>query len=120
MSKNTGLKIASIGLFLFGAFELMGLMMLFAPEEYLPSGFESQSLFWAVLSGIYGIARVIAGYAIWLNKKWGWMFGILLCLTTMIVAPTINPFGIVDLLFSVIITINLLYAIYGQEKILQE
>ena len=98
----------------------MGLMMLFAPKEYLPANFETQSLFWAVLSGIYGIARLIAGYAIWVNKKWGWMFGILLCLTTMIVAPTIIPFGIVDLILAVIITISLLYANYGHEKIIQE
>jgi len=120
MSRKTSQKIASIGLFLFGGFELMGLMMLFAPKEYLPSSFETESLFWALLSGIYGVARIIAGYAIWTNKKWGWAFGLFLCLTTMIIAPTINPFGIIDLILAIIITISLLYTHYGNEKILQE
>jgi hypothetical protein len=120
MSNKASLKIAAIGLFLFGIFELLGLLMLLAPAEYLPAGFETQSLFWAVLSGIYGLARIVAGYAIWRNQKWGWVLGLLLCLTTMAVAPTINPFGIVDLILAVLISISLLYARYGTEPIIAE
>ena len=116
MNKQIGLKIASIGLCLFGLFEIMGVLILVAPEEYMPAGFESQPVFWSVLSGIYGIARVIAGIAVWKKRKWGMVFGLMLCLTTMIVAPTIVPFGIMDLIFSVIITVAILYAHYGNEK----
>jgi uncharacterized membrane protein (DUF2068 family) len=119
MNRKTSQRIASIGLFLFGIFELMGLIMLLAPKEYLPSNFETQSVFWALLSGIYGISRIVAGYAIWSNKKWGFVFGLLLCLATMIVAPTIIPFGIIDLILAVVITVSLLYTYYGNEKMLQ-
>jgi hypothetical protein len=120
MSKKSSLKIASIFLYLFGAFELLGMMMLFIPEGYMPAGFATQSDFWALISGVYGLARIVAGYAIGKNKKWGMAFGLFLCLTTMVVAPTIVPFGVLDLLLTMIITIALLYAAFGNEKILQE
>jgi hypothetical protein len=120
VSRKTGQKCASILLFFFGLFELMGLLMLVIPDEYVPSNFETQSVFWGLLSGIYGIARIAAGYALWTNKKWGFVFGLLLCLATMIVAPTIVPFGVVDLILAVVISICLLYAYYGDEKMIQE
>ena len=120
MNRKTCQKFASIGLYLFGTFELMGMLMLFIPEAYMPSGFIAQSGFWAIISGIYGISRIVAGYAIGENKKWGMIFGLMLCLTTMIVAPTIVPFGVVDLIFSVIITVALLYAFYGKDKMLDD
>jgi hypothetical protein len=118
MNKRISQRIAAIGLYLFGTFELMGMLMLFIPEAYMPSGFNSQSEFWALISGIYGVSRILAGYAIWSNKKWGVVFGLMLCLTTMIVAPTIVPFGIVDLIFTVIITVALLDTFYGKAKMI--
>jgi hypothetical protein len=119
VNKQISLRISSISLCLFGLFEIMGILMLIAPKEYMPAGFESQPVFWSVLSGIYGISRIIAGIAIWKNRKWGSIFGLMLCLTTMIVAPTIVPFGIMDLVFSVLITIAILSARYGNEKWLE-
>jgi len=120
MTRKNSQKTASIFLYLFGIFELMGMMMLFIPEGFIPAGFTSQSDFWALVSGIYGLARIVAGYAVGKNKKWGMVFGLFLCITTMIVAPTIVPFGVVDLVFTMIITITLLYAYFGKEKMLQE
>ncbi|MCS7010686.1 MAG: hypothetical protein N2049_09645 [Anaerolineales bacterium] len=117
MKRTTCQKLAAIGFFVFGAFEILGMLMLFVPQEYLPAQLEAQPVFWAWMSGIYGISRLIAGYAIHANKKWGMVFGLMLCLTTMIVAPTIVPFGIVDLVLTVGITLCLLYAYYGEEKI---
>jgi len=119
MDRKTSQKTAAILLFLFGVFELMGLLMLIVPDGYLPSDFETQSIFWGLLSGVYGLSRLLAGYAVWVNKKWGFVFGLLLCLTTMIVAPTIVPFGVIDLILAVIITLCLLHAYYGDEKMLQ-
>jgi hypothetical protein len=119
MNRKTSQKIAAVLLFLFGAFELMGLLMLIVPDEYLPSDFAVQSLFWGLLSGVYGLSRLLAGYAVWENKKWGFVFGLLLCLTTMIVAPAIVPFGVVDLILALLITLCLLHAYYGDEKMLQ-
>ena len=90
--------------------------MLFAPKEFLPVNFESQTLFWAIISGLFGISRIVAGIACLSNKKWGMVFGLLLCIVTMVIAPTIIPFGIMDLIFAIIITICLLYTIFGNEK----
>ena len=120
MNRKRSQKAAAILLFLFGLIELMGMLMLVVPGEYIPSGFETQSVFWGLLSGVYGIARIAAASAIWVNKKWGFVFGLMLCLTTMIVAPTIVPFGVIDLILTVVITICLLYAYYGGENMLQE
>jgi len=120
MNRKTSLKIASILFFLFGIFELLGLLMLLVPTKFMPTNFETQSVFWALISGIFGISRIIAGYAIWSNKKWGMVFGLLLCLATMVIAPTIVPFGVVDLILTVVISVSLLYARYGNEKMLQD
>ncbi|MCS6908285.1 MAG: hypothetical protein RML93_10445 [Anaerolineales bacterium] len=125
MNRKLSLRIASLLFFLFGMFELFGLVLLFIPRELLPAeftpnNFETQSAFWGLISGIYGISRIIAGYAIFSNKKWGMALGLLLCLTTMIVAPTIVPFGIVDLILTMVILLSLLHARYGSEKILQD
>ncbi|MCS7016811.1 MAG: hypothetical protein NZM42_11925, partial [Gemmatales bacterium] len=111
---------------LFGIFELFGLLMLLIPPgfmpttEFMPTDFKAQSVFWGFMSGIYGVSRIIAGYAIWVNKKWGMILGLLLCVTTMIVAPTIIPFGLVDLILTMVISVSLLYAWYGDEKIFHE
>jgi hypothetical protein len=116
MKKLTALRIASIVLIIFGIFELLGLFMLLAPKEYLPANFESQSSFWAIISGLYGISRIIAGTAIWSNNKWGMVFGLILSIVTMVVAPTIIPFGVIDLVLTIIITICLLFAKFGSDK----
>jgi hypothetical protein len=117
MNQKLDLRIASGLLIAFGVVEVAGLVMLLIPQEYLPAGFEGQTIFWALLSAIYGLARIVAGAAIWKNRKWGWVFGLMLSITTMIVAPTIVPFGIIDLILSVLISIFLLIARFGEEKI---
>ena len=117
MNKENSLKVAAIILFVFGIFEVMGVFALFIPEEYLPGTFEGHNIFWSALSGIYGISRLVAGYAVWKKKKWGIALTVLLCLTTMIVAPSIIPFGIIDLILALIILVLLLYAYFGNDEI---
>lgn len=120
MKRKTSLRIASILLFFFGFFEIIGLVMLMIPSEYFPDGMSSQSTFWGLLSGLYGIARLVAGYAILKNKKWGLILGYFLCGATLVVAPLIDPFGILDLFLASIILVCLLYANFGNGKILSE
>lgn len=117
MNKKTYAKIASVVLFVHGFIELLAVMMPFAPAEFLPTSFQEKMVFWAVLSAIYGLSRLIAGYSIWLMKKWGIVFGIALSITTMIVAPSIYPFGIMDLPLAVIVLVLLLYIWFGDEKL---
>lgn len=118
MKPRTCQKLAAIGFFAFGLFELIGVLMLFVPQQYVPPQLETHPVFWAWMSGVYGISRLIAGYAIHANKKWGLVFGLMLCLTTMIVSPTIVPFGVIDLVLSMGIALCLLYAYYGEQKML--
>ena len=95
----------------------MGVFALLVPEEYMPATFEGHNIFWSLLSGMYGNSRLVAGVAVWRRKKWGIAFGVLLCLTTMIVAPGIVPFGVVDLVLALAILVLLLYAYFGDEKL---
>lgn len=115
MKKKTSLKIASIVLFVHGIIEISAIMMLFVPAEFYPIDFREKFVFWAVLSTVYGLTRVLSGYAIWSAKKWGIVLGIALSITTMVVAPSIYPFGIMDLPLAVIVLVCLLYAWCGDE-----
>ncbi len=117
MDRHTSLRIAAIALCVLGSVEISGLFMLLAPAEALPVGFQGQSLFWSILSVLYGLIRWVAGVAIWRNRKWGWALGLLIALVTMIVAPSINPFGIMDLFFSAITMIFLLIAYFGKDQL---
>jgi len=91
MDKRTSAKIASVVLFVHGSIEMLAVAMPSAPVEFLPKEFQEKLVFWTVLSAIYGLSRLIGGYAIWSMRKWGIAFGIILSITTMIVAPSIYP-----------------------------
>ncbi|MDK2980841.1 MAG: hypothetical protein PWQ55_1188 [Chloroflexota bacterium] len=117
MERHTSLRIAAIALCVLGTVEIFGMFMLLAPTDALPVDFQGQNLFWSILSVLYGLIRWVAGVAIWRNQRWGWALGLLIAVVTMIVAPSINPFGIMDLLFSAITIIFLLIAYYGKEQI---
>lgn len=62
------------------------------------------------------LLRLIAGLAMWKKTKWGFTLGLLLCLTTMIIAPSVLPFGLVDPLFAVIILCPMLFAYFGNRR----
>ena len=117
MKKVTSLRTASVVLFIHGIFEILAIMMLFVPADFLPADFQGQSVFWAILSSVYGLSRVVSGYAIWSMKKWGIALGIALSITTLIVAPSIDPFGMIDLPMGVVVLACLLYAWFGDESL---
>ena len=122
MDKRTSTKIASVTLFVHGLTEIVGTVGLLAlPSEFLPTiGFQEDQgkiVFMAVLSAICGLSRLIAGYATWSMKKWGIVFGMVLSIATMIGAPSIYPFGVMDLLLATIVLVSLLYMWFGGEKL---
>lgn len=111
MDKRVSLRIASIVLLIHGLMEILGaLILLFTYNEFLPIGSEGNVIFWASLSIIYGVSRLIAGYATWIMKKWGIAFSITLSITTMIIASSIIPFGIMDSILAIIVLVTTLYA----------
>lgn len=117
MDIRTGAKISSVVLFIHGFIELLAIMMPFAPARFLPASFQEEMFFWLATSVIYGLSRLIAGYAVWSMKKWGIVFGMALSITTMIAAPSIYPFGIMDLPLALIVLVSLLYIWFGDEKV---
>ncbi len=61
MDKEIYARIGSIVLFINGSVEMLAPVMLLAPTEFLPAGFQEKIIFWASLSTIYGLSRLIAG-----------------------------------------------------------
>jgi len=122
MDKKTSSKIASVVLFVHGFVEIIGAVgLLVLPSGFLSvAGFQEEQgkiIFMAVLSAIFGLSRLVAGYAIWSMKKWGIIFGMVLSMATMIGASSIYPFGVMDLLLATIVLVFLLYLWFGGEKL---
>lgn len=122
MDKKSSAKIASVVLFVHGFIEIAGAVMLLAlPSEFLAiGGFQEgqeRTIFMAVLSVVWGLSRLVAGYATRSMKKWGIAFGMILSVGTMIGASSIYPFGVMDLLLATIVLVSLLYLWFGSEKL---
>lgn len=115
MKKMTSARIASVVLFIHGIIEISAIIMPFTPREFIPIDFQENLSFWAILSTVYGLSRILSGHAIWSMKKWGIAFGIALSVTTLIVAPSIYPFGVIDLPLAVIVLMCLLYVWFDDE-----
>lgn len=115
------MKIASIALSVHGLMEILGALILFlTPSGLLPVGLGGgNATFWATISAIYGVSRLIAGYTTWMMMKWGIAFSIALSVTTMIIAPSIVPFGIMDSILAIIVLTTALYAWFGGEKLIK-
>ena len=120
MDSRSSYRMASIVLIVFGFLELLGFFMALVPRELYPVAIEPQTMFMSILSGIYGVSRIIAGVAIWKNRKWGLVLGLMLCMTTLVVAPAIDPFGIIDLVLTLIVLICLLSAYFGKGSIFKD
>lgn len=117
MDKSRSLKIASVVLFIHGFIELTAILIFFAPAEFLPSDFQEKTVFWMLLSVTYGLCRWVVGYAVWSMKKWGIVFGMVLSMVTMILAPSIYPFGVMDLPLAIVVLAALLHAWFGGERL---
>ncbi len=82
-------KTASTALFTHGSIELVGAAaLLLAPEKLVSILFPLDSIFVLELCClIFGIPRLIAGYALRSEKSWGFVFALGLSLITIIVSP---------------------------------
>ena len=91
-------------------------MLLALPTELITDiGFQFPGglAFTVALSAICGLSRLFAGYLVWSLKKWGIAFGAIVSAVTMIGAPSVYPFGIMDLLLSTIVLASLLNSWFG-------
>lgn len=72
MDKKTSLRISSIALLMHGLMEILGAFILtLAQSEALPKSLGENIVFWATISAIYGVLKSIAGYEVWMMRKWG-------------------------------------------------
>jgi len=121
MDKGASIKIATLALFIHGLIEIAGAVMLLVLPMELIAGtgfqFTERLAFSAALSAIFGLSRLVAGYLVWSLKKWGIAFGIILSTVTIIEAPSVYPFGIMDLLLSIIVLGSLLYSWFHEETV---
>ena len=124
MDIRTSGKIASIALFVLGFIEVSGAVMLFIlPHDVIKSmgiHLPWELTFAAALSVIFGSSRLVAGYAVWLMRKWGFVLGIVLSIITLTVAPLVyrvGATGIKDVLLAIIALTFLLYSWFGNEVI---
>ena len=127
MSRKVSARIASVALFAHGFIELIGAVALLAlPREFLTAkgyvGEEAEIAFSIALAALFGLSRLAAGYITWQIKRWGITFGVVLGITTMIVAPLMHLLGaialssvIMDLVLAVIVLASLLYVLFGDE-----
>lgn len=124
MNRRTSGKIASIALFIFGFIEVSGVVMLLVlPQEFIKNmgiHLPWELSFAAALGAIFGLSRLVAGYVVWLMKKWGFVLGIILSTITLIIVPLVyhaGVIGIIDVLLAIIALIFLLYCWFGNEVI---
>ena len=117
------LKIASILLWVHGLIEILGgVTLLTLPPELLTVTVPwagRELVFMAMISAISGGFRLFIGYGVWLMRKWGAVLGIIFCAVTMVAAPQIFPFGIMDIIFATVILVLLVTAWFGKEMLVK-
>ena len=123
MDKRISAKIASLALYILGFIEVSAVTVFVLPEDIIANmniQLPWELAFAAALSTIFGLSRLVAGYAVWSVRKWGIFLGILLSTVTIIVVPCVyraGLMGIIDLLLAVIALVFLLFLWFGNEKL---
>ncbi|MFW9909103.1 MAG: hypothetical protein ACFFEF_11040 [Candidatus Thorarchaeota archaeon] len=103
MDKSAYLKISSGVLFIHGFIEILALSMFILPSELIPVSLSEDAAFWGMIGAMYGLFRIATGYLIVKRKKNGLLLGIIISVVTLVVAPHIHPFGLLDLPLAMIV-----------------
>ena len=117
MNNSFYVKLSAGVLVIHGCIELLSLSMLFLPPEFVPVSMSEDSVFWAVIGGMYGVSRIVSAYAITRKMKNGIIFGIILSAVTVAGAPNIQPYGIMDLALSAVVLWGLVTILFGSQRI---
>jgi hypothetical protein len=70
-----------------------------------------------IMSGIYGIMRIISAIGLLKNRMWGFILALINCIITMALMIFMLPAGIMDGIFSCTILVILLVEYFGKEQI---
>ena len=117
MEKFTYIKISSSILIIHGIIEILAISMFILPPELIPVSLADDAAFWALIGAMYGIFRIASGYLLVKKRKSGIFLGIIISIVTLVVAPHIHPFGLLDLPLAMIVLWSLVTLWFGDEII---
>ena len=117
MKRSTYFTISSGVLFIHGFIEILAISMFILPPELIPVSLADDADFWGVIGAMYGLFRIVAGYLIVKKRKSGIFLGIIVSIVTLVVAPHIHPFGLLDLPLAMVVLWALSILWFGDETI---
>ncbi|MGY5853127.1 MAG: hypothetical protein RTU92_06135 [Candidatus Thorarchaeota archaeon] len=117
MNKSVYIRISSSVLFIHGFIEILALSMFILPPEFIPVSLSEDAAFWGIIGAMYGLFRIGAGFLILKRRKVGILLGVTISIVTMIVAPHIHPFGLLDLPLAMVVLWSLLTVWFGNDTI---
>jgi len=116
-------KIAAIIIIIHGIIEIVGFF------SVLPIWFGVEQAAWVpfdppspeVLIGgvIWGVFRLIGGFALYKNRLWGFWFSAILCVKALSAMFYILPFGLMDAVLGGAALVLMLTGHFGKKKIIE-
>lgn len=109
MTPTPSLRVAAVLLGLHGAVGVGGLILLLAGPT-IPDGLAEAGATAGLLGALYGLGRWVAAAGVWTGRRWAVALGLLLAATSLVVAPQLGAFGVMDLAFALPVAVLLLGA----------
>jgi hypothetical protein len=104
-------------LFLHAIIEIFIIIIRFIFPELLPEFLGENPYSISYIKLMYSLTRIVVGIGIFKKKLWALLFGILISLTSIILAPIILPFGLIDLPLSLLVGFLITYIIIGDKEL---
>lgn len=127
-------KIASILMFIHGAFMEVGVCLCLIPVfimgdekfninqyfSFIVPYFKDNMNLMLVMGAIYGVVRITGAVGLWKNKMWGLALSVINCVITMALMMFMLPAGIMDGIFAASALILILTQYFGDKKIVEQ
>ncbi|MDE6658817.1 MAG: DUF2127 domain-containing protein [Eubacterium sp.] len=124
-------KIASILMFIHGAFMEIGGCLCLIPIFFIDSDkfdinqyfsfivpyFRENMNLMLIMGAIYGIVRIIGAVGLWKNRMWGLALSIINCVLTMALMMFLLPAGIIDGILACTSLVLILTQYFGNKEI---
>jgi len=114
-------KIAAIIIIIHGFIEIGGLFAVLplwlGAEQSAWVPFDPPSPLIVIGGVIWGVFRLISGFALYKNRMWGFWFSAILCVKALSTMFYILPFGLMDAVLGGTALILMLTGYFGKKKI---
>lgn len=104
-------------LFFHGIIEIFIIAIRFIFPELLPGFLGENSYTTSYIKLMYALSRLILGIGVLKKQLWALFSGILISFTTIILAPIILPFGLIDLPLSLLVSFLIIYLLIGDKEL---